>query len=192
MPGACLDMGMETNAAAQTRVPIKVALDRDADARVAEIYASHYQHLVGLASMLLGVSGAGEEIAQETFLIALKRERDSPGYLEDPPWPWLRTTAVRLAGHLRQRLLRDVLPHRLSGDRIDSAEAAGVATIDMMRALRRLPPKMRLCIILAHVEDLSTASIAAMLGCSTQNVDSQLRKGRVRLRTDLGPNYNNR
>jgi hypothetical protein len=36
----------------------------------------------------------------------------------------------------------------------------------------------------------STASIAAMLGCSTQNVDSQLRKGRARLRDLLGESYN--
>jgi len=69
--------------------------------------------------------------------------------------------------------------------------AGGVESIDVLQALRRLPSKMRLCVILAHVEDQSTASIATMLGCSTQNVDSQLRKGRQRLRTILGEGYTN-
>ncbi len=161
----------------------------DPDERVAALYIAHYQQLVGLATMLSGGRAAGEEIAQEAFVTALQHERRSPGYLIDPVWPWLRITAVRLAGRNRQRLLREELLYRLPGVNADTSGAWDVETLDLIRALRRLPPRMRLCVILSHVEDQSTASIAAMLGCSTQNIDAQLRKGRARLRTLLGERY---
>jgi RNA polymerase sigma-70 factor (ECF subfamily) len=157
---------------------------------VAALYAAHYQQLAGLATMLGGGRAIGEEIAQETFLTALRHERREPGYLAEPVWPWLRITAVRLAGRNRQRLLREALTYRLRGPDEGSAAMWEVETIDLVRALRRLPQRMRLCVILSHVEDQSTASIAAMLGCSTQNVDAQLRKGRERMRALLGEHYN--
>lgn len=162
----------------------------DPDARVAAIYLAHYGDLVGLASMLTGGRAAGEEIAQEVFMVALQHERRSPGYLTDPVWPWLRIATVRLAGRFRRRLLRELLPS-LVGSREPGAAAAGSdEAVDVLRALCRLPPKMRQCLILAYVEDQSTASIATMLRCSTQNVDGQLRKGRQRLRSILGETYN--
>lgn len=169
--------------------PAIVAAHSDPDERVAAIYAVHYQRLVGLTTMLGGGKSVGEEIAQETFVSALRQERRKPGYLTDPVWPWLRITAVRLAGRNRQRLLREALTYgRWRGD-ADSADVWDAQTLDLVRALRLLPAKMRLCVILSHVEDQSTASIAGMLGCSTQNVDAQLRKGRERLRAFLGEGY---
>jgi DNA-directed RNA polymerase specialized sigma24 family protein len=184
-------MGMDISAAPETRYsdPVQVQENGDADARVAAIYVTHYRHLVGLASMLAGGRASGEEIAQETFLIALRYERRKPGYLTDPVWPWLQITAVRLAGRFRKRVLREILPNLIPSHDTDIAEAGGVEAVDVLRALRRLPPKMRLCVILAHVEDQSSATIATLLGCSTQNVDSQLIKGRQRLRTILGEDY---
>lgn len=164
-------------------------VDLDPDERVAAIYVAHYRQLVGMATMLSGGRAAGEEIAQETFVAALRQERRKPGYLTDPVWPWLRITAVRLAGRRRQRLVREALVYRLRGPDAGTSAAWEVETLDLVRALRRLPTRMRLCVILSHVEDQSTASIAAMLGCSTQNVDAQLRKGRARLRALLGERY---
>ena len=182
---------MDPSSAAMTlATPAPLMARSDADERVAAIYAAHYQQLAGLATMLGGGRAIGEEIAQETFVTALRRERGEPGYLSDPVWPWLRITAVRLAGRNRQRLLREALSYRLRGPDEVALAAWEVETVDLVRAVRRLPRKMRLCVILSHVEDQSTASIAAMLGCSTQNVDAQLRKGRERLRALLGEHYN--
>jgi DNA-directed RNA polymerase specialized sigma24 family protein len=170
--------------------PMVLDGDSDPDARVAAIYVAHFQQLAGLATMLAGSRAVGEEIAQEAFVIALQQERRKRGYLTDPVWPWLRITAVRLAGRHRKRLLREALTYRLHGPIGDTSNVWDVETVDIVLALRRLPSRMRLCVILSHVEDQSTASIAAMLRCSTQNVDAQLRKGRERLRTLLGERYN--
>jgi RNA polymerase sigma factor (sigma-70 family) len=183
-------MELSSAAAMSLAKPAAVTPRIDPDERVAAIYSAHYQQLVGLATMMGGGRAIGEELAQETFLIALRRERREPGYLTDPVWPWLRITTTRLAGRNRQRLLRESLTYRLHGRDADTSAAWEVETIDLVRALRRLPRKMRLCVILSHVEDQSTASIAATLGCSTQNVDSHLTKGRERLRALLGESYN--
>ena len=182
---------MDFSAAPAVRLAKAPALTvhSDSDERVAAIYAVHYQRLAGLATMLGGGRAVGEEIAQEAFLNALRHERRNPGYLIDPVWPWLRITAVRLAGRSRQRLLREAMTYRRWRSEADVSDAWDVETLDLVRALRSLPSRMRLCMILSHVEDQSTASIAEMLECSTQNVDAHLRKGRERLRALLGEGY---
>ena|ERR1035441_10309006 len=102
-----------------------LAVQSDPDERVAAIYAAHDQRLVGLATVLGGGRAVGEEIAHETFLTALRQERRKPGYLTDPVWPWLRITAVRLAGRNRQRLLREAMSHRRWRGDADISDAWG-------------------------------------------------------------------
>src|SRR5579872_1406749 len=116
---------MDISAAPATRLAKTPTLvvHSDPDERVAAIYAAHYQRLVGLATMLGGARAVGEEIAQETFLTALRQERRKPGYLTDPVWPWLRITAVRLAGRHRKRVLREALTYRLHGPIADTSNA---------------------------------------------------------------------
>jgi RNA polymerase sigma-70 factor (ECF subfamily) len=185
-------MGMDIRAGSEPRFSTAISLDgvADPDARVAAIYAFHYQRLVGLASLLAGGRAIGEEIAQESFVIALRNERRSPGYLTDPVWPWLRITAVRLATRFRARLRRELLLNLMQSKDIDASRAWEVETIDVARALRRLPSKMRVCVVLAHLEDQGTGSIATILGCSPKTVENQLREGRHRLRAILGEDYN--
>ena len=113
----------------------------DADARVAEIYACHYQRTVGLASLLAGGRALGEELAQECFVIALRNERRTPGYLAEPVWPWLRITTVHLAGRMRERLRRELLLTLLRITRSDVSPAWEAETIDVVRALRRCPTR---------------------------------------------------
>jgi RNA polymerase sigma factor (sigma-70 family) len=62
-------------------------------------------------------------------------------------------------------------------------------SIDVVRALRRLPPRMRTCAVLAYFEDQSTEVVAATLGCSTKTVENQLRESRHRLRGLMGAGY---
>ena len=50
-------------------------------------------------------------------------------------------------------------------------------TLDIVRALKRLPPRMRMCVVLAYLEDQSTASVAEALGCTPKTVENQLREG---------------
>jgi RNA polymerase sigma factor (sigma-70 family) len=56
------------------------------------------------------------------------------------------------------------------------------ATDELVRALRRLPPRMRACVTLRYVDDLANKDIARAIGCSVKTVENQLRIGRARLR----------
>jgi DNA-directed RNA polymerase specialized sigma24 family protein len=141
--------------------------------RVQAIYEAELDHLLALCTLLVGGRTAGEDLAQSVFAEALQRERREPGYLRDPVWPWLRTVAVRL------RLLANDVPDG-PWDR---------QTVDVMRALRRLPPRMRTCTVLAYFEDQSTEVIAATLSCSAKTVENQLRESRYRLRGFMGAGY---
>ncbi|HVB77378.1 MAG TPA: RNA polymerase sigma factor [Candidatus Nitrosotalea sp.] len=182
---------MDTTAASATSSSTTITITDcgDPDARIAAIYALHYQRLVGLASLLAGSYAVGEDIAQETFVIALRKERRKQGYLTHPEWPWLRITAVRLAGRLRQRLLRELLDSLTQRNDTAVSPEWGIEAFDLTRALRQLPYRMRLCLVLAHLEDQSTSAIANMLGCSSKNVEHRLHEGRQRLRTILGEGY---
>ena len=159
------------------------------DSRVAFLYAAHFPQLVALATLLAGGASGGEEIAQETFLIALRLERQSPGYLRDPAWPWLRLTAARLASRWRRRYQARLAALGLWAENLATTERLPDESVDLMRAVSRLPWRMRVCTVLAYVEDQRTASIAEALGCSVKNVEFALREGRRRLRKDLGESY---
>lgn len=83
----------------------------------------------------------------------------------------------RRAARHRERALDD-------DDGLVSADhAAGVADRDfLMRALAELPPRQRTVLVLRYFNDLPEAEIAAILGCSTGTVKSQVSRGLARLR----------
>jgi RNA polymerase sigma factor (sigma-70 family) len=154
--------------------------------RLAAIYAREGQRLTGLARMLTGSIDAGEDMAHEVFVRALRVSRRDPEYLRDPVWPWLRTTLVRLVIERHRRSVREML--RLArAYEPPSASAWPAETIDVARALKALPPRMRACVVLHHCEDLTAAETADVIGCAPATVIVHLREGRSRLRARLDP-----
>ena len=156
--------------------------------RVQTIYEAELDHLLALCTFLVGGRTAGEDLAQSVFAEALQRERSEPGYLRDPVWPWLRAVAVRLASRQRARIRGELGRLRLLARNVPDVPWDR-QTVDVMRALRRLPPRMRTCTVLAYFEDQSTEVIAATLGCSRKTVENQLRESRHRLRGFIGAGY---
>ena len=53
--------------------------------------------------------------------------------------------------------------------------------IDLIRAIRQLPPKQRAAIALRYVEDLPVNQIADILGCSTSTASVHLHRARTKL-----------
>jgi RNA polymerase sigma-70 factor (ECF subfamily) len=156
------------------------------DERLTAIYAREGQRLVALGRMLTGSIDAGEDMAQEVFVRALRASRSDPEYLREPVWPWLRTTLVRLVIERHRRSVREML--RLAR----AYEPPGMAewpaeTTDVAQALRGLPPRMRACVVLHHCEDLTAAETADVIGCAPATVIVHLREARARLRARLDP-----
>lgn len=154
----------------------------DSRARVAEVYAREHGRLAALGAMLTGDAAAGEDLAHDVFVDALRRSQHQPDYLREPAWPWLRVAMVRrslrrgrrVAGELR----RLALLHRVGPD---TAAVWSAETVDCIRALAALPPRMRACAVLFYWQDLSAAEVARTLGVSARTVENQLARARVKL-----------
>jgi RNA polymerase sigma factor (sigma-70 family) len=146
------------------------------------IYAAEITRLASLGTILTGDAAAGEDLAQDTFLLLAKRLKADRNYLTGPAWPLLRKMIVRLALNRRRALSREV--HRLARSWQPPPESRwepDAALLDWRAALQALPPRMRATVILFYAEDLSTADVAAHLGCSPRTVENQLRLARQRL-----------
>ena len=149
-------------------------------ALIEAVYHREFGRLAALGTLLSGDRAAGEDLAQEVFERALRREAREPGHLREPAWPWLRIALVRLASTRRTRLgaeLRRLV--RLYERPRDEQWPA--PTVDCVRALADLPPRMRACAVLFYQEDLSTAEVARTLGCSAKTVENQLARARAKL-----------
>ncbi|HZS16188.1 MAG TPA: sigma-70 family RNA polymerase sigma factor [Candidatus Dormibacteraeota bacterium] len=151
------------------------------DQALAAIYAREGTRLVALARVLSGDLDAGEDLAQEVFIRALRALQRDPEYLYEPVWPWLRTTLVRLVIERRRRLRRE-MSRLLRLDRAAATTEWPMASADVAAALASLPPRMRACVVLRYCEDLSTLDVANTLGCAPGTVVVQLREARKRLR----------
>src|ERR1022692_4434228 len=72
--------------------------------RIRAIYDDEWRRLRAFATLITGDLSSGEDLAQSVFVEALRQEREHPGYLRSPAWPWLRMVALRLATRQRQRM----------------------------------------------------------------------------------------
>jgi RNA polymerase sigma-70 factor (ECF subfamily) len=175
---------MTTGASLQAD-PATPAVDaHSADALLERVYRAEFRRLVGLGRLLTGSASAGEDLAHDVFVDALKRIRRDPGYLREPAWPWLRAALVNFAAMRRRQAVRELLRlARVWRPPLD--EQWSVETLDFMRALATLPPRMRACVVLHYCEDLPVLEVATELACSPRTVEGQLRTARTRLAAAL-------
>ncbi len=157
------------------------------DFRVEELYLAHRTHLLSVAAAMCRSREDAEECLQEVFLTALHHERETPGYLRDPAWPWLRKVLVHtvIARHAREQRGRELLHSLLS----HVPKPGHEERLDVLNALRQLPLRMRQCAALFYLEDLDTRAIAELMDCSPRTVETQLRNARKHLRHALGEDY---
>jgi RNA polymerase sigma-70 factor (ECF subfamily) len=156
-----------------------------AEARIEQIYLAEGRRLVALARVLCGSISDGEDLAQDVFIRAAAVVRRDPTYLQDPVWPWLRVVLVRLAIQRRRRLTREFRALVRIYASVDLT--AWDKDYDVFNAIRRLPPRMRACVILHYGEDLPVTEVASIIRCKSATVAAQLYTARQRLRARLTP-----
>jgi RNA polymerase sigma-70 factor (ECF subfamily) len=141
-----------------------------------------------------------EDLVQDTLLQGFRKWGQFEG--RSDPATWLYTIAGRLCQRRRRRRageptrvesLSSLLPS--SGDPILSLPAAGASPLDehlrtiaeqtVSEALARLPPHVRLPLVLADIAELSTAEIARILGLKEATVKTRVHRARLRLRRAL-------
>jgi RNA polymerase sigma-70 factor (ECF subfamily) len=154
------------------------------DERVAAVYATQIDRVVALGCLLTGNPSEAEDLAQEVFTGIVQRSRREPGFLREPTWPWLRLAMVRLAMRRRRQLAAEVR-RMMRLYQLPADEPWAGDSLDYVAAIKRLPARMRTCVVLFYQEDLSTAQVAETMGCSAKTVENQLRDARHRLATAL-------
>ncbi len=123
-----------------------------------------------------------DDLAQQVFLTLWRKLRQ----LKSPEQfgAWLKRVAVN--EWMQHQRRNDPLWRADSVDGLDEpvAETPGLA-MDLDRALAELPPRMRLCVVLAYHERMSHAEIATLTNIPTGTVKSHIRRGSARLRERL-------
>ncbi|KCB24590.1 sigma-70 family RNA polymerase sigma factor [Bordetella hinzii] len=150
-----------------------------ADKQFSLLYAEHHGWLCHWLQRRLGDHGAAADLAQDTFLNVLA------GQAADirEPRPFLATIARRLLVHRHRReQLETAYMQALAALPAEHAPPpeAHLAALQALRALDRalngLPAKARDAFLLAHIELLSYADIAARLRVSASSVKQYLRR----------------
>jgi RNA polymerase sigma-70 factor (ECF subfamily) len=148
------------------------------------LFRSHWPRAYRTALLVVGDAAAAEDIAQESFLAAVRaldrfdRRR--------PFGPWLHRIVVnRAIDWARARTLRRELagvdaPEPVAPEREPSAPGRELAT-----ALAELGPEHRAVIVLRYLLDYTPGEIAELLELPRGTVNSRLRRGLDRLETVL-------
>lgn len=141
--------------------------------------------IAGYLLRRLGHRDAAEDVAAETFLVALQKlgqfERRGGRLL-----PWLYGIATNKANRSLRDDARRARRERFRA-RPDVAEDSPKLT-PIGDALRTLPTKHQSVLVLHYVEGLSVAQVAEALGLSEGTVKSRLSRGRAGLRQLLNIN----
>jgi RNA polymerase sigma-70 factor (sigma-E family) len=148
------------------------------------LFEQHREWALRLAYVLSGDASSAEDVVADAFARMYPRFRR--GVVEDPV-AYLRSAIVnqvrgrfRRLGHQRR--------HEQASRREPSPPGIDVTVAqreDLRLALLELPPRQRAAIVLRHLEDLSEAQTAALLGITTGTVKSSVARGLERLRQVL-------
>jgi len=179
-----------------------LALDPEARQRFEELALPHLASVYRLAVRLTGSPQDAEDLAQETYLKAMRAFSG----LREPERvrPWLFQILNRLVldrhrggsrevavGDLEEldrfslyELIRDEDPFPYS-DRLHEDFLAQFDDEEVRRALLALPEAYRLPLLLLYVEELSYKELAEVLGCPVGTVMSRLHRGRKILEREL-------
>jgi RNA polymerase sigma-70 factor (ECF subfamily) len=166
------------------------------DADQFERFVHEYKDMVfATAWRLLRGSGEAEDVAQAVFLKAFERF-DEIG-ASPTAAGWLKTVTVNLClNHLsRYRNRWRLFSEFDDDDGFDTASPASASPDTnvefaahqqrLQRALRRLPDRQRVPLVLFHFEELSYQDIAAALGVSIGKIKTDIHRGREALRQVL-------
>jgi RNA polymerase sigma-70 factor (ECF subfamily) len=163
------------------------------EAAIEAFIREHEAGVFRLALSILGDPADAHEIAQETFIAAL---RALPSYQERKSLKaWLYVIALNLSrSHLRKRRFLEKLKatttalFRLESQKQASPEQTVIRNekeAAIWSELNKLDERHRIVVILRYFQDLPVAEIALVLDINEGTVHSRLHTARERLRVAL-------
>jgi RNA polymerase sigma factor (sigma-70 family) len=170
---------------------LAAALAADLDGAFERLVLAHQDRLYTIALRLLGDPRDAEEVAQDALVRAYRAiaSYDGDRVRALALRAWLGAIVVNLARNRYRRRPRPTA--ELPEDRRDEDQgglphevaARHDAERSWARLLASLPPLYRAPVVLRHVDGLSFAEIADVLGRPEGTVKAQVHRGLVRLRT---------
>jgi RNA polymerase sigma-70 factor, ECF subfamily len=153
----------------------------DAAAQFDDFYAATARRIVRHAYALTANIADAQDIAQEAFARAWQRWQTVRGC--DSPEAWVRRVATNLAmSRLRRDRTARAAAHQLL---VREVPEVSPDTVALVAALRRLPERQRVVLVLHYLADLPVGQIAAELGCPPGSVKAWLSRGRDALAAAL-------
>jgi RNA polymerase sigma-70 factor (ECF subfamily) len=144
------------------------------------LFRAEFARLVRSLAVAEGHEEAADAV-QEAFVQAGRRWA-RVGSLDDPA-AWVRRVAVnRLANRRRDRRRRAEL---LAAVRLPDHTELDALDLDLLAAVRALPPQQRRCICFHHIGGYSVEEVAVALGIAPGTAKSHLHDGRAALRRAL-------
>ena len=145
------------------------------------LFRTHWPRAYRAAYLVTHDAGASEDIAQESFLAAM-RALDTFDRRR-PFGPWLHRIVVnRAIDWTRVRRLRSEL--ELS-ESLPSPERNETPSVDVLAALARLPPEHRAVVVMRYLLEFTPGEIAEALDLPRGTVNSRLRRGLDTLAEEL-------
>lgn len=152
----------------------------DSTAAFTMFFEAEFPSVVRTAYLILHDGQQAEEIAQEAFVRLYTRWTKVAAYQR--PDAWVRRVAIHMAmrassrDYRRRDLEQGVAPPAVTKPR----------DLDVLRAVRALPPQQRAAVALFYFEDRPIEEIAHLLDCSESTARVHLMKARQRLGDLLG------
>jgi RNA polymerase sigma-70 factor (ECF subfamily) len=152
----------------------------------------HAPRVYNVALRMLGDTDEARDATQDAFLTVVRKAKQFRG---DAAFStWLHRIAVNacydiLRKRRRQPLLRRVDedgPIPETGPSVADHADATAGSIDVSRALLRIPDEYRIVLVLADVEDLPYEEIARTLDVPIGTVKSRVHRGRLALARAMG------
>lgn len=143
-----------------------------------DFYAATARRMVRHAYALTGNIADAQDIAQEAFARAWQRWDTVRAC--DSPEAWVRRVATNLA---TSRFRRDRTARGAAHQLIARATVPEISpdTVALIAALRTLPERQRVVLVLHYLADLPVGQIATELGCPVGSVKAWLSRGREAL-----------
>lgn len=162
------------------------AAKRGDDRALAMLLHKHYEFVAKYLMKITLSPPLAEELAQETMLRCIEKldtYRDKSKFSS-----WLITIAGRLyIDHLRKAKREKRWLERQGAERrIEwQAKLAGDSWTETLQALGRLPPEMRIAVVMKHYYGYAVAEIAEMTSVPEGTVKSRIHHGIRKLREEL-------
>jgi RNA polymerase sigma-70 factor (ECF subfamily) len=170
-PGGAAASGARSGAIMFTSPDLVVACQTGNRAAFRQLFEAYRARVHATARHILGSDAAAKDVTQQVFLAVWRHLARFQS--ESDLGPWIYRVTVNTCLNERRRLGRFV-------DADPAEPAAGAAQEDavlarqIQGALARLSPKLRVPLVLRHLEGLSYDEMAEVLGCTMGTVASRL------------------